>query len=234
MEIDDPEIGGETITAPISVLLVEDHQLLAEALQSGLGGGELRVMGIATSRHHAHELLRTRSFDVALVDLQLPDGDGLDVARHIHEHHPRTRVVICSARSDRHVVTKALQMGCSGFISKEESFQNVAGALRAAASGAVSLSPRIAEMLTRAPARGASKELLTDREQEVVELMSRGLSTEQIAEELCVSRNTMRNYYAKLNEKLGAHSKLEVVMRALELGLVSRQADSDEHVGSSA
>lgn len=217
--LDDPSRFSETI----AVLIVEDHQLLAEALGAGLGDAtDIQVAAIAGSCALARETLRTRRFDVALVDLQLPDGDGLQLAAYIREQYPHTQVVICTARMERELVTKALDIGCIGWLSKNESFLNVAGVIRAAAAGAVSFSPGIASLLSRppdaAPAPGA--DVLTAREREIVRLIAQGKSTREIAQELFVSANTMRNYYARINDKLGAHSKVEVVMRALELGVI--------------
>ena len=207
----------------IRVLIVEDHQMFAEALARALRDEpDMRVDGISQRLDDAREFLRRRHVDVVLMDYHLPDGDGTVAARYIREEHPRTRVIVVSAVEERQVLDEALVAGCSGFISKSESLDHLPSAIRGAMVGNIAISPAmIAKLIapTTAARQGYGDDL-SPRELEVLQLLAQGWDNASIEQQLFMSHATLRNKLSRINSKLATHSKLEAVTKALRLGLV--------------
>ncbi|MGA8016374.1 MAG: response regulator transcription factor [Candidatus Dormiibacterota bacterium] len=224
-----PTVARPNNPAPIRVLIVEDHQLFAEALARALEDEpDMVTVGICRFLDSAREFLRNDRVDVVLMDYHMPDGDGIAAARYVREEHPRTRVVVVSAAEDRAVLFEALDAGCSGFIGKSESMIHLAAAIRGAMVGNVALSPGMAAKLLGPDGRSHGYGFaLTPRELEVLRAMAQGLSNLQIADRLFMSETTLRNKIARINSKLGVHSKLEAVTRGLRLGLVELDPEDD-------
>jgi DNA-binding NarL/FixJ family response regulator len=210
-------------TPLIRVLIVEDHQMFAEALARGLRDEpDIRVDGISRRLDDAREFLRRKHVDVVLMDFHLPDGDGIVASRYILEEHPRTRVIVVSAVEDRQVLDDALAAGCSGFISKSESLDHLPSAIRGAMVGNVAISPAmVAKLVGPVPAahHGYGDDL-SPRELEVLQLLAQGWDNLAIEQQLFMSHATLRNRLSRINSKLATHSKLEAVTKALRLGLV--------------
>jgi DNA-binding NarL/FixJ family response regulator len=207
----------------IRVLIVEDHQMFAEALARALRDeADIRVDGISRRLDDAREFLRRKHVDVVLMDYHLPDGDGVVAARYIREEHPRTRVIVVSAVEDKQVLDEALSAGCSGFISKSESLDHLPSAIRGAIVGNIAISPAMVAKLIgpAAPARHGYGDDLSPRELEVLQLLAQGWENVAIEQQLFMSHATLRNKLSRINSKLATHSKLEAVTKALRLGLV--------------
>jgi DNA-binding NarL/FixJ family response regulator len=214
--------------SPIRCLIVEDHQMVAEALAHALvDESDISVIGIRASGGEAREFLRRESVDVVLMDYHLPDADGVQVARQVLRDHPATHVVMVTAAGDRKVLSAALSAGCSGFISKTDSLVHLPNAIRSAVSGTAALSPGLINKLIE-PAGGSDDASgLTRRERDVLRLFAQGWTADDIAEQIYVSPNTLRNYVAKINQKLGTRSRYEAVATAVRLGLVTMEADGE-------
>ena len=215
----------------VEILIVEDHILIAEAIREALYKNDsIKVLAIVPSIAEAKVQLQMTTPQVALVDLQLEDGDGLDLATYIISKYSNVKVVIVTAHNELRLVQKALTIGCSGYISKYESYSYVVEAIHGVLSGATVLSPKITAILTKASktkeAKGNDAVDLTARELDVLRLLGEGLSTENMAENLFVSQNTIRNYFSKLSEKLETHSKLETVAKAMRMGLIPVPTES--------
>ena len=220
-------------TPLIRVLIVEDHQMFAEALARALQDEQdIRVDGLCRRLDDAREFLRRNRVDVVLMDYHLPDGDGIVAARYIRAEHPRTWVIVVSAVEERHVLDDALAAGCSGYISKSESLSHLPSAIRGATVGNTAISPAmVAKLIERTPgARPTTGDDLTERELQVLQLLAEGWDTTEIGEQLFMGPSTLRNRLSVINLKLGTHSKLESVTKALRRGLIQLDRDdgSDE------
>jgi DNA-binding NarL/FixJ family response regulator len=225
-----PEPAPADVDPRIRVLIVEDHQMVAEGLVELLRGEpDIRVVGICTRLDQFRERLRNDPIDLVLLDCSMPDGDGLAAARFVRQEHPRTRVIVVSAAEERSVLLEALEAGCQGFIGKSESMAHLPGAIRGAMLGTVALSPAMAARLTAGSAGPRPGHGLSHRELDVLELFAQGKSSEEIASELFMSDSTLRNKIARINSKLGVHSRLDAVTMALRLGLIDvRPEDGPE------
>jgi two-component system response regulator DevR len=166
--------------------------------------------------------VRMHEPDVVLMDYELPDGDGAVATERIKAEVPATQVVMVTSFDDETVLVRAIEAGCSGFITKHKAIQEVSSAVRAAHAGEALISPsmlaRLLPRLRQNP-RGLGADL-TPREVEVLKLLADGVSNQQIAEKLVLSMHTVRNHVQNVITKLGAHSKLEAVATAVREGII--------------
>ena len=205
------------------VLIVDDHEVLASSLALVIDAEpDLVCVGLAGSLEQARARIPATTPDVILLDHRLPDGDGADAIGELLALRPSAQVVMLTASAADHVLVKALESGASGFVSKTRSLAELTAAVRAAASGEAVISPELlARLLPRLQRHGRPRANdLTEREREVLGLLSRGLSNAAIATELTLSVHTVRNHIANLSSKLGAHSKLEALSIAVRDGLL--------------
>ncbi len=214
---------------PVSVLIVDDHLMFAESLARLLQDeGDIAVVGLAPSGADAIEMSGRLSPDVVLIDYQMPDRDGVEISAEIKERNPQIMVVMLTGTSDDRVLLASIEAGCSGFLTKDRAASEVAIAVRSAAAGEALITPallaRLLPKLSRRQA-GVGTEL-TAREREVMACMARGWSNKTTATELYLSVNTVRNYTQSILTKLGAHSKLEAVSRAVREGIVDYPSHS--------
>lgn len=210
-------------TSPVRVLIVDDHQVLASSLAQALDAEpDLISVGVAGSLAQAAALIPASAPDVLLLDHRLPDGDGVDAVSQLRALRPTMAVIILTASAAEHLMVTAIESGVSGFLSKTRSLGEVTSAVRAAAAGEAVISPEmLARLLPRLNRSGrAGQTTLTEREREVLGLVSEGLTNAVIAERLVVSVHTVRNHVANLSAKLGARSKLEALSIAMREGLL--------------
>lgn len=160
--------------------------------------------------------------DVAIIDFQLPDGDGTDAALAIRAANPRVRVLILTGMTDERTVVAAIDAGCSGLVTKDKALRELIDAVRLVSSGEAYIAPgMLAALLPRLRSPGGGRRVdLTDREHDVLLLMADGLSNLAIAERLVLSIHRVRNHVQNLSAKLQAHSKLEAVVIATRQGLL--------------
>ena len=214
----DPDAAG-----PIRVLIVDDHEMLGDSLARVLDEEpDMVSVGLAQSLAQARSRVTTNAPDVLLLDRRLPDGDGVAAITELRELRPTMSVVVLTASAGDDVLVRAIEAGAAGFVSKTRGLAEVTSAVRAAAAGEAVISPEMLSRLLPKLRRGGGPDPeLTRREQEVLEMLSRGLSNAAIAAELHVSVHTVRNHIANLSGKLGAHSKLEALSIAVRRGLVA-------------
>lgn len=207
----------------IRVLIVEDHRLLAELLSAALEGASgIEPVGIAQTCAEGERLARSAMPDVILMDYQLPDGTGADLALRIRQFSPRAAVVIVTSNTSDEALRYALAAGAVGYISKASPPSVVLEGVRRAASGEILVSPEQLRSLAvprPAPMAAPPSHDLTRRELEVLRLMCEGRDTKGIAAELDLEYNTVRGYAQRILEKLNVRSRLEAVARARELRL---------------
>ncbi|MGZ4619239.1 MAG: response regulator transcription factor [Frankiaceae bacterium] len=211
----------------ISVLVVDDHPVMAESLAAGLAGeGDLCLVGIAASGAEALAIASSRRVDVAVIDTDLGDEDGIHVGRCVRDVSPATHVVHLSGlEDDIERVTEALRGGVRGWVAKNGSMHELLAAVR----GSRQQETRIpAKLLTHvfgrlAPSQPGPLDPLTLRQREVLQGLVDGLSRAAIAERLFLSRNTVRTHIQNLLHRLGVHSTLEAVAVARTAGMRAQQ-----------
>ena len=206
----------------IRVLIVEDHRMFSQALRLALDDeDDIAVTdAVETSGAAVEAALATRP-DVVLMDYRLPDGDGIEAARQIKAELPDTRIVMLTAAADDSVLGKAIQAGCSGYLTKDHTIDELTLAVRAAHRGEALISPALlSRLLDRLGDRTRPGSDLTARELEVLRLLAQGLSNQAIATDLGIRLATVRNHVQSIIEKLRVHSKLEAVATALRLGMI--------------
>ncbi len=219
-------VGQDRADGPtITVVLVDDHQMFVESLASLL----FRVPGIsvvaaATNGAEARAAVRARRPDVVLMDYELPDGRGTDLAAEIVAENASTRVVMLTATDDGNVVAAAIAAGCSGYVTKDRAADDVVTAVRLAHAGELVMPPpaSLSHLRSQVGSDGSGGEeaRISKRELEVLQLMAEGLTTAAMAARLFVSSHTVRNHVQHILAKLGAHSKLEAVSIAVRSGLL--------------
>ena len=212
---------------PISVVLVDDHDLFRSGLAAMLGREpDIRVIGQASRGQAGVRLARELRPQVLLIDLGMPDLDGISTTRAIIEDMPGARVVLLSPVSEDGDVEAAVLAGACGFLLKDAPVRDVAEAVRAAAAGDSWLAPRAAaavlELLRRdhvEPTRSADPSILSSRELEILRLVARGLENSEIADELCISPRTAKNHLSNVLAKLGVSNRVQAAIYAVRHGL---------------
>jgi len=213
--------------AAVRVLIVDDHGLYRTGIATLLAAEDgIEVVAQASGGRVGVRLSRELRPDVVLMDLQMPDLDGVEATRLILAEQPATRVLVLTVVSDEDKVSAALGAGASGFLLKDTPVDQVAMAVRAAADGSAWLSPRAAEivlgrMRETEPGSLADSSLLeqlSPRELDVLELLARGMENAKIADELEISPRTVKNHVSSILGKLGLTSRLQAAIYAVRRG----------------
>jgi DNA-binding NarL/FixJ family response regulator len=209
----------------LTVLIVDDHKLFAEALRSGMETRGMAVVGICGTAAEAFETFKTATVDLALVDLGLPDGDGLEVARYILGRCSETRVLAVTASNDPRLVTEAMRSGIHGYLTKDTPLEQFMRSVEAAMRGQMVIPHRLAataagSMSEEAQSASLRARQLTERELEVLRMLAEGENSRMIATRLSVSPNTVRTHIQNILTKLQVHSRLEAATFAVRFGLV--------------
>lgn len=208
----------------IRVMIVDDHDMLREGLIAFLRVySNLDLVAEASNGPEAIRRCEELQPDVVLMDLIMPELDGVETTRRVLEISPRTRVIALTSFGDDDLVRRALKAGAISYLLKNVSAEELAEAIEAAYAGKPTLAPEAAQALINTtneePAVGHD---LTDREMEVLELMVEGLSNPEIADQLVVSRFTVKNHVSNILSKLGVSSRTEAATLALREELVRR------------
>ena len=220
----------------IRVLLADDQPLIRSGLRVLINDApDLEVVGEAGTGAEAVRLVGELHPDVAVMDIRMPEMDGIEAAGVITRSTEATRVLILTTFDDDEYVYGALRAGASGFLVKDMALESILGAVRVVAAGDALIAPSVTRRLISefarpqgpgagaAPQRDAARRLdgVTERELEVLTLVGRGLSNAEIAEELFVSVATAKTHVARLFTKLAARDRVQLVIIAYEAGLVS-------------
>lgn len=212
--------------ATIRVLIVDDHLLFAEGMQAILREHGFDVVGIASTGREAVALARSRRPDCIVMDIALPDIDGLTAGGIILEELPDTRIIAMTAIDHPDVVRDALRSGFNGCLLKHASMPDVVGALIASTHSQAVIPMQAVSTIMADPAPHQDREWpavlkqLTPREREVLGLLAEGMSGRDIAERLFLSRNTVRTHIQNILTKLQVHSRLQAAALATRHGIV--------------
>lgn len=209
---------------PIRVMLVDDHAVVRSGLAAFLYVfDDLELVAEARDGKEAVSICETLMPDVILMDLVMPVMDGAAATKVIRERWPQVQVVALTSFKEEELVQGALQAGAIGYLLKNISADELAGAIRSAYQGKPTLAPEAAQALIHAAVRPARPEYgLTNREEEVLALMTDGLSNVDIADRLVVSRSTVKFHVSSILSKLGVASRTEAVAMALQQKLVKK------------
>ena len=194
---------------PVRVLIVDDHALVREGLKALLTKQtDMEVCGEAESATQALALVAGTSPQVAIVDLTLKDGSGMQLIKDIKNRHPEVRIVVSSMHEEQVYAERALQAGAMAYVHKEESTSRILDAIRGVMEDRIFVSDEVSSRLIHQAARRnhtpgrSGVELLTDRELQVFEMIGSGLTTRRIAEKLHLSPKTVDTHRQKIREKL--------------------------------
>ncbi|HKE28509.1 MAG TPA: response regulator transcription factor [Bryobacteraceae bacterium] len=213
----------------IRILLAEDHAVMRTGLRLVLERQrDFQVVGEASDGREAVALAQQQKPDVILMDIGMPNLNGIEAARQITTSLPQVSVVILSMHSDEAYVLRALKAGARGYLLKESAESDLIAAIRAVVNGKAFFSPAVSRMLVEDYVRQLqdreiedSYELLTSREREVLQLIAEGKSNKEIANMLNLSLYTVESHRGNLMEKLNLHTVPELILYAVRKGVIS-------------
>lgn len=216
----------------IRVVLVEDDVDFQQMLRQMINDApDMELLMVASTRAQGLQAVEALVMDVLLVDLGLPDGSGIDVIRAAHLRLPDCGVLVCTVFGDEMHVMQSLEAGAAGYLLKDSSPRRMMGEIRSLHQGGSPISPLIArQVLMRfrqqnpvvplAQPPEATRSLLSAREQEVLELITKGFTADEIAKLISVSRHTVLTFVRRIYKKLQVNSKAEAIYEARSQGLL--------------
>ncbi|HOX42983.1 MAG TPA: response regulator transcription factor [Myxococcota bacterium] len=212
----------------MKILLADNHKLFCEGLRTlFMQQPGMEIVGEANNGRMAVRLARELSPDVVIMDIGMPELNGMEATRQIHAEMPGIKVVAVSMHADRQYVAGMLSAGASGYVVKDSAFTELIQAVQTVRNGGRFLSPDIVGVVVEdyvqrlAPAPGSALARLSDREREVLQLLAEGGTTASIAQRLHVSRKTVETHRKNLMLKLELHSVAELTKLAIREGITS-------------
>ena len=212
------------------LLIVDDHPMFREGIKSIIARNpQLEVVGEAGEGRAALKMVENLRPDMVLLDVSLPDMNGIDLIQDIKKFLPEIRILMVSMHTKIDYITSAFQAGARGYVVKDAPSGKILQALDLVSRGEyfldTSIARQVVERLAELPGRqakiaDAAYGSLTPREQEILRLMAEGQSKKKIADQLCISPKTVENHRANIMAKLDLHSTLEMVRYAAKLGLI--------------
>ena len=210
---------------PPRVLIVDDQTLFRSGLAHLLGADErIAVVGQAVDGIEAVQLAKTLKPDVVLMDIKMPNLDGIEATRRIVAENPKTKVLMLSTFDSDNNVIQALKAGASGYVLKDAQASSIISSLLAVVAGervmASTVANRVLEMLTGVTTPKEFYDGLTAREVEILKMLATGMANKQIAFKLKISEKTVRNHVSNMYEKLDIYDRAQAVLYAVRKGLV--------------
>lgn len=228
----------------LRLVLADDHTMLRESLRRSLEANGLEVVGEASDGEEATRLATELRPDVVLMDVSMPVLDGVEATRQIRRDAPGVQVVMLTMHADEEVLVRALRAGAAGYLVKDCTTDDVVRAIQQAASGVATVSPEVAAAMlaeahrpeATAPAGGPTagradevpagmaarpnENVISRREEEVLQLIAEGASTTEVAERLFISVKTVKNHLASVYQKLDSRDRTQAVLRAVRMGII--------------
>ncbi len=208
----------------LRVMVVDDHPIWREAVARDLEAAGLDIVGVASDVAQAVRVAKATRPDVVVLDLQLPDGSGVDVARQLATFETPPKILVLSASGEQPDVLGAVEAGATGYLIKSASATELVNAVHATSRGEAVFTPGLAALLlgeyNRLSTRGENgTPSLTPRETEILRLVAKGFTYQQIADKLVLSLRTVQNHVQNTLTKLQLHNKAQLVRYAMEQGL---------------
>lgn len=213
--------GARQKREEITILLADDHPVVRVGLQGMLSSQpDFRIVAEAEDGLKAVQLARETEPDVILMDLRMPQMDGVKAIEEIRSHDADARIIVLTTyESDAHIL-RAIEAGATGYLLKDSPREDLFRAIRNAVRGEPLLAPSVvARLMERV--RGSTDDNLSGREIEVLELVARGTSNREIAKQLWISETTVKSHLLHINNKLGATDRTAAVMEAIRRGIIS-------------
>jgi len=209
----------EPTGAPVRVMVVDDHPMWRDAVERDLAAAGLDVVAVAATGREALVRFTAARPQVVVLDLQIPEPDGVAVTAAIAEQDPGARVLILSASGEQADVLAAVKAGATGYLVKSASREELLDAVRRVAAGDPVFTPGLAGLVLGEFQREPDEPRLTERETEVRRMVAKGLSYRQIADRLVLSHRTVQNHVQNTLRKLQMHNRVELTRYAIEQGL---------------
>jgi len=210
----------------IRLMLADDHRMLREGLRRSMTEEGFDVVGEASDGAEAVALADRLLPEVILMDVTMPEVNGVEATRAIRQRHPQIRVVMLTMHADESVIASAIRAGASGYLVKDCSTDEIAATVRQAADDSQALSQDLAASMLNevrkldSPAVAEADRVVTKREEEVLQLIADGCSTTEVASRLYISHKTVKNHLASIYQKLDARDRTQAVLRAVRMGIV--------------
>ena len=212
----------------VKIILADDHRIMREGLRALLEQQSgMEIIAEAEDGRTTVDLAHELKPDVVVIDISMPDLNGIDATRQIISASPHIKVIALSMHSDRKFVREMLSAGASGYLLKDSAFEELGTALAAVLNNQTYLSPKIADTVVRDylgkidTTESRTSPSLTHREREVLQLLAEGRTTKEIASKLCVSIKTIETHRKQIMEKVGLNSVAELTKYAIREGLTS-------------
>jgi len=201
----------------IRVFLLDDHEVVRRGVREMLeSGGDLVVAGEAGTADEALRRIPAVRPDVAVLDVRLPDGNGVEVCREIRSRHPEVQCLMLTSFADDEALFNSIMAGASGYVLKQVRGSDLVDSVRRVAAGQSLLDPRVTsrvlERIRRGPDEDQGGVHLTDQEHQLLDLLAEGLTNRQIGERMYLAEKTVKNYVSNLLMKLGMHRRTEAAV----------------------
>jgi len=212
----------------ITVFLADDHRMFRQGLRTLLSStSDIEVVGEGSDGQEVLRGIEKARPDVAVLDIAMPSLTGIELARRLTKSTPRTRILLLTMHGDSYFAVEALKAGALGFMLKEESFDDLAAAIRRVARGETVVSPALEAPVMREFVSMARKSdssgraLLTERERQVLQMVAEGLTNQEIAEKLCISSSTVDTHRKNIMAKLDIHTVAGLVKYAIRHRIIT-------------
>jgi DNA-binding NarL/FixJ family response regulator len=202
-------------------MITDDHPVVRAGLRGMLSGEpDFEVVGEATNGKEALALIGELRPDVVLMDLRMPEMDGVTAISHIKAEYPETQILVLTTYESDADILRAIETGATGYLLKDAPREDLFGAIRLAAEGKSPLAPTVATRIMQRMRGDAEEEALSTREIEVLELVARGTSNKEIAKQLWVSETTVKSHMLHIFDKLSVTDRTAAVTESLRRGIL--------------
>lgn len=208
---------------PTKIIMVEDHQLFRLGISTALKSQpeKYNVVGEASNAAEFFQIIETTDADIVLLDIHLPDQSGIEIARKLIQLRPAMKILVLSAENDAETITKLIETGINGFISKNATMKELFIAINYIEEGAEYFGKDISKIIRDIKvAKKDGKEQFTERENEIIALCSEGLTAKEIADRMNINVATVNTHKNNIFKKLGINNSVELVIYALKNGII--------------
>ena len=205
-----------------TIILADDHAIMRQGLAPLFGAEQdMELLAQADNGRQAFALIESLRPDVAILDISMPEMSGIEVTRGVVDAGIRTQVILLTMHEDPSAVLEAMDAGASGYVLKDNSFEELVQAVRAVVAGGTFVTPSVREKLRKVQRQGKAATSLSKREREVIKLIAQGRSSKEIGRIMDISPRTVDTYRKRLMDKLDLHTMADVVRYAVRTGMVA-------------